>query len=110
MARKRNDPAANGVEGNAVLSESTATIAKKVAADNHPVITRIRTGPGGEKPEWFVSIEGVCIDALMRSRRLRSYKKFCNVMRFRFGVSFAPMSQAKWEAIVDAAIAEGGAA
>ena len=78
------------------------------AAANSPVITSIRRGPGG-KADWLVSIEGVCTDTHIRDRQLRNYRKFCNVIKHRFGVTFDPMPQADWLAIVEAAIAEGGA-
>jgi hypothetical protein len=109
---QRNDPAANGVEGIAVFSENTATIAQIEA----PVITGIRRGPGG-KADWLVSIEGdvcagvrvVCTHVPVSDQRLRSSERFCNVLWHRFGVNFDPMPQADWLAMVEAAIAEGGA-
>ena len=104
---KRNDPAANGVEGTAVFSENTATIAQG-AAGNSPVITSIRRGPGG-KADWLVSIEGICTDTHFRDRKLRNYRKFCNAIKHRYGVTFDPMSQADWSAMVEAAVAKGGA-
>jgi hypothetical protein len=98
-------PAANGVEGTAVFSEDTASIAQTGAAA--PVITRIRRGPGG-KAEWLVSINTVCTDTPMRDRKLRRYRRFCNIIKHRFGITFDPMPQAHWSAIVDAAIAVDG--
>jgi hypothetical protein len=77
--------------------------------DDRPVITSIRRGPGGWA-EWLVSIEGVCTDTPMRDHKLRRYRRFCNAMKYRFGVTFDPMPQAVWSSIVDAAIAKGGAA
>jgi hypothetical protein len=72
-------------------------------------VTRIRRGPGG-KAEWLVSIKGVCDDTPMRDRKLRRHRRFCNIIKHRFGVTFDPMPQAVWLAIVEAAIAaEGGA-
>ena len=106
MARKTNDPAANRVEGIAVFSENTASIAQTRANANSPVITSIRHRPNG-KAEWLVSIKGVCTDTPMRDRQLRRYRRFCNVICYRFGVYFDPMPQADWLAIVEAAI--GGA-
>jgi hypothetical protein len=108
MARTSNDPAANGVEGIAVFSENTASIAQIGAAANSPVITSIRRRPYG-KAEWLVSIKGVCIDSSMRDGKLRNYRKFCNAMKYRFGVTFDPMPQVDWSVIVEAAIGKGGA-
>jgi hypothetical protein len=46
----------------------------------------------------------------MRDRSLRRYRRFCNTIEHRFGVSFAPMLQSDWAALVETAIAaEGGA-
>lgn len=102
-------PAANGVEGMAIFSENTADIPQTVAATNSPVITSIRGGPGG-KADWLVSISGVCTDTPIRDPKLRNYRKFCNAIKYRFCVTFDPMSRADWLAIVEAAIAaEGGA-
>jgi|SRR3954454_10464918 hypothetical protein len=108
MARKYNDPAANGAEGIAVFSENTS-IAQTVAAAYSPAITSIRRGPGGWA-EWLVSIEGICIDTPMRDRKLRRYRSFCNAFKHRFGVTFDPMPQGDWAAIVEAAIAAEGSA
>jgi len=105
---KRNDPSASGVEGTAVFSENTARVAQIGAAANSPVITSIRRGPGG-KADWLVSIEGVCTDTHFRDPKLRQYRKFCNAIKHRFGVNFDPISQDNWLAIVERAIAEGGA-
>jgi hypothetical protein len=109
-------PAANGVEGIAVFSENTATIAQTVAAANSFAITSIRRGPGGWA-EWLVSIKGdcadlqvVCTDVPVSDQRLRRSKRFCNVLWHRCGVNFDPMPQAEWSAIVEAAIAKVGAA
>ena len=104
---KRNDPAANGVEGTAVFSENTATIAQIGAAANSPVITSIRRGPGGKAD--LVSIKGVCTDTHFRDRKLRNYRKFCNAIRHRFGVTFDPIPRNDWLAIVESGdSAEGG--
>jgi len=73
---------------------------------NSPVIASIRRGPGG-KVDWLVSIEGICVDAPMRDRSLRRYRRFCNAIQHRFGVTFDPMPQADWATIVEAAIAAG---
>lgn len=108
MKRKGKGSAANAVEGNAVCSENAKTKAQTGAAANSPKITEIRRGPGG-KADWLVSIMGVCTDAPVRDRRLVSYRKFRNVIKFRFGVHFDPMPQAVWLATVEAAIAKGGA-
>jgi hypothetical protein len=105
---QRNDPAANGIEGIAVFSENTATIAQIEATANNPVITGIRRGPGG-KAHWLVSIGDVCTDTPFRDQKLRRYCRFCNAIKHRFGVTFDPMLQADWLAMVEAAIAEGGA-
>jgi hypothetical protein len=75
---------------------------------NSPVIASIRRGPGG-KVDWLVSIEGICTNTPMRDHKLRRYRRFCNAIKYRFGVAFDPMPQADWLAMVDAAIAEGGA-
>jgi hypothetical protein len=76
---------------------------------NSPVITSIRRGPGG-KADWLVSIESVCTDTHFRDPKLRNFHKFCNAIKHRFGVTFDPMPQNDWLAIVEAAIAaEGGA-
>ncbi len=72
------------------------------------MVTGIRRGAGGNA-DWLVSIEGVCTETPFRDRKLRNYKKFCNAIKFRFGVTFDPMAQALWAAIVEAAIAKGGA-
>jgi hypothetical protein len=104
---QRNDPAANGVEGIAVFSKNAASIAQIGAAANSPV-TSIRRGPGG-KADWLVSIEGICIDTPMRDRKLRRYRRFCNAVKHRFGVTFDPMPQAGWSSMVEAAIVKGGA-
>jgi hypothetical protein len=74
----------------------------------HPKIADIKRGPGGWS-EWLVSIEGVCTDAPIRDKRLISYRKFRNVIKFRFGIYFDPMPQAVWLASVVAAITKGSA-
>lgn len=74
----------------------------------HPKITAIRRGPGG-KAEWLLTLDGVCSEAPMRDRRLRSYKRFCNVIKFRFGIEFGAMPQADWDALLERARREGGA-
>ena len=107
--KKRNDPAANWVEGIAVFSENTATIAQIEATANRPVVTSIRQGPGG-KADWLVSIEGVCTNTPFRDPKLRNYHKFCNAIKHRFGVTFDTMSRGDWLAIVEAAIAAKGGA
>ena len=56
-----------------------------------------------------MSIVGICTDTHFRDRKLRRYRRFCNVISYRFGVTFDPMPQADWLAIVEAAIAKGGA-
>lgn len=109
MAHKhRIGPAGDGAEGIAVFSGSTASIAQARAAANRPVITSIRRGAGG-RADWLVSIKGVCVETPMRDRKLRRYRRFCNIIKHRFGVTFDPMPQAAWAAIVEAAIAKGGA-
>ena len=100
---------AGGTKGIAVFSENTATAAQIEAIANSPVITSIRRGPGGNA-DWLVSIEGVCTDTHFRDPKLRRYRRFCNAIKHRFGVTFDPMPQADWLAMVEAAIAEGGAA
>ncbi|WP_456763398.1 hypothetical protein [Bradyrhizobium sp. USDA 4463] len=58
-----------------------------------------------------MSIKGVCTDTPMRDRKLRRYRRFCNIIKHRYGVTFDPMMpQPEWLAVVEAAIAEGGAA
>jgi len=108
MVHKKRNPAAGstsaGAKGNVVFPD-IANLAQTVAAANSPVIT-VRRGPGG-KAEWLVSIRGVCTDTPFRDRKLRRHRRFCNAIRCRFGVSFDPMPQADWAAIVEAAI--GGA-
>jgi hypothetical protein len=114
--KKLQVPAANGVEGIAVFSENTATAAQIEATANSAVITSIRRGSGG-KADWIVTIEGgvcagvhvVCTDVPVSDQRLRSSERFCNVLWHRFGVNFDPMPQTDWLAMVEAAIAEGGA-
>ena len=69
-------------------------------AANSPVITSIRRGPGG-KADWLVSIEGVCTDTHFRDPKLRNYRKFCNAIKHRFGVTFDPKPQDDWLAIVE---------
>ncbi|SRR6266849_2987773 len=105
--KKRNGPAANGAEGSAAVLDSTVLLPQNAAAgNNRAVITSLTRGPGG-KADWYVTIDGICVDEPMRDRRLRNYRRFCNVIRFRFGITLAPMSQATWSAIV--ATAKGGA-
>jgi hypothetical protein len=108
MKRKGKDSAAKKVESNTVCSENTEIKAQTGAAANRPIIAEIRRGPGG-KADWLVSILGVCTDAPIRDRRLVSYRKYRNVIKFRFGVHFDPMPQAVWLASVVAAITKGGA-
>ena len=110
MARHiRNDPATNGVEGIAVFSENTASIAQTAAAANSPVITSIRRRAYG-KAAWLVSIKGVCTDMPIRDRKLRRYRRVRAAVKYRFGVTFEPMQQADWSGIVEAAIAAAGGA
>jgi hypothetical protein len=113
MTRRSKRPAAvataGGTKGIAVFPENTAGIAQTVGAANNPVITSIRRGPGG-KADWLVSIEGVCTDTPFRDPKLRNYRKFCNAIKYRFGVTFDTMSRADWLAIVKAAIAAKGGA
>src|SRR3954468_3578740 len=106
MANTKKNPAAVATAdgaGIAVLSKNTAGIAQTVAAANSPVVSSIRRGSGG-KAEWLVSIKGVCTDTPIRDRKLRRYRRFCAAIKHRFGVTFDPMPQAEWLAIVDAAI------
>jgi hypothetical protein len=105
--KKLSLPAANGVQGTALSSENTASKPQIGAAANRPAITNIRRGPGG-KADWLVSIKGVCVDTPMRDRKLRNYRKFCNAIEHRFGITFDPMPQVDWLAMVEAAIAKGG--
>ncbi|MBR1248875.1 hypothetical protein JQ609_18310 [Bradyrhizobium sp. AUGA SZCCT0169] len=93
----------------ALSSENSASTARSVVTTNRPVITSIRRGPGG-KADWLVSIKGVCSDTHFRDQKLRNYQRFCNAIKHRFGITFDPMSQADWGAIVEAPIANGGAA
>jgi hypothetical protein len=89
------------------FQQSDPDKAQTVAAANSPVITSIRRGPGG-KADWLVSIAGVCVDTPMRDRKLRRSRRFRNIIKHRFGVTFDPMPEADWAAIVEAAIAKGG--
>ncbi|WP_369722914.1 hypothetical protein AB8Z38_02305 [Bradyrhizobium sp. LLZ17] len=119
MNQKNEHPAAvataGGARGIAVFSQNT-NIAQTVASANSPSITSIRRGPGGWA-EWVVSIKGdvcaevhvVCTDVPVSDQCLRTSKRFCNVLWYRFGVNFNPMPQSAWSAIVEAAIAKGGA-
>lgn len=120
MAQKNKHPAAvataGGAKGIAVFSKNTASIAQIGATANSYAITSIRRGPGGWA-EWVVSMEGdvcagvhvVCTDVPMSDQRLRTSKRFCKVLWHRLGVNFNPMPQSAWSAIVEAAIAKGGA-
>ncbi|SRR5260221_7255092 len=110
MARKNKNPAAVATAAGAqgILSENGASIARAAADGNMPVLTSLTRGPGG-KAEWLVSIGGVCTDTPMRDRKLRRYRRFCNIIKHRFGVVFDPMPQVDWSVIVEAAIAKGGA-
>jgi hypothetical protein len=110
MANKNRNPAAVATAGGAkgiAVSKNTATIAQTRGKANSPAITSIRRGPGGWA-DWLVSIKGVCTDTPMRDRKLRNYRKFCNAIKYRFGVTFDPMSRADWSSMVEAAIAKGG--
>jgi hypothetical protein len=106
MAHKKNSPAAVATAARAqdiAVSNNTTIIAQTGGKANSPAITSIRRGPGG-KADWLVSITP------FRDRKLRRYRRFCNAIKHRFGVTFDPMPQAHWAAIVEAAIAaEGGA-
>lgn len=73
-----------------------------------PVITNIRPAGPDSTADWLVSIAGVCVDTPFQDRKLRNYRKFCNAIKHRFGVTFDPMSRADWSAMVEAAIAKGG--
>lgn len=110
LARKKQHPAAAATADGAqdiAVSKNTTTIAQTGGKANSPGITSIRRGPGG-KADWLVSIEGVCTDTPMRDRKLRNYRKFCNAIKHRFGVTFEPMSPAVWSVMVEAAIAKQG--
>lgn len=117
LARKNPSAVATAGGAKGIVVSKNTSIAQTVAYANGPVITSIRRGPGG-KADWLVSIEGdvcadvhvVCTDVPVSDQRLRISKRFCNVLWYRFGVNFDPMPQADWSAIVEAAIAEGGAA
>jgi hypothetical protein len=112
MAQKSKRPAAVAAAGGAkgiAVSKNNAIIAQTGGNANSPAITSIRRGAGG-RAEWLVSIEGVCTDTPMRDRKLRNYRRFCNAIKHRFGVTFDPMPRADWLTIVEAAIAKGGAA
>jgi hypothetical protein len=83
MAHKKRNPAAVAPAGGAkgiAVSKNTASIAQTGGKANSPAITSIRRGPRGWA-EWLVSIRGVC----------------------------TAMPQAAWSAIIEAAIAKGGA-
>jgi hypothetical protein len=92
----RRGSAGNGAQGIAVVS-ATASIAQAAGVT-------VRRGPGGYA-EW--SIEGICTDVPMSDQKLRSYRRFCNVIKHWSGVSLDP--QSAWSAIVEAAIAKCGA-
>ncbi|MET4180696.1 hypothetical protein ABIB94_002796 [Bradyrhizobium sp. JR7.2] len=106
IRRKRNDPAANGVEGNAAVNKNAATIAQNPRAANSPRITNIRRASYGNV-EWLVSIAGVCTDTPIRDRKLRRYRRFCASIKHRFGVVFDPMPQAEWLVIIEAITSNG---
>jgi hypothetical protein len=89
-------------------STNIATDPVEIQARRFPVISGIRRGPGG-KADWLVSIERVCTETPFRDRKLRNYRRFCNAIKYRFGVTFDSMPQADWLVIVEAAIAEAGA-
>ncbi|MBR1216199.1 hypothetical protein [Bradyrhizobium sp. JYMT SZCCT0180] len=74
-----------------------------------PVVTGIRRRSYG-KPAWLVTIEGVCNEEPIRDRKLHRYRRFCAAIEWRFGVTFHPMSQADWLAILEKAIAADGGA
>lgn len=93
-------PAANEVE---YIAETAKTV-----DTNSPIIISIRSGPGGQA-DWFVSVKGVCTDASMRDQQLRKYRRFCNVMKHRFKITFDPMPEGDWAAMVGAAVAKAGA-
>lgn len=85
---------------------STSSVSQTASIANSLSIRR----DAGGKADWLVSIKGVCVDAPMRDRKLRRFRRFCNAIKHRFGVTFDPMPQADWSAIVEVAIAaEGGA-
>lgn len=113
MAQKSKRPAAvataGGAKGIAVLNESAPSLAETATTGNRPEITSLRRGPGGTA-DWLVSIKGVCTDTHFRHRKLRNYRKFCNAIKHRFGITFDPMPQSDWLSIVEAAITEGVAA
>lgn len=94
------EPDVTTVFANTSSVPQTATIANSLS---------VRRGLGG-KPDWLVSIKGICTDTPMRDRKLRRYRRFCNIIKHRFDVTFDPMPQADWLSIVDAAIAAGGGA
>ena len=63
----------------------------------------------GDNPDyWLVTIKGIGTAMPIRDRKLRRYRRFCNAIAYRF-VTFAPMEQAEWKAIVEQAMAESGA-
>ena len=79
---------------------------------NGPFITGIRRGPGGVaslKSDWLVTVNHLHrrTHAGSATAQLQQILR-CVILR-RFGVTFAPMLQDDWSAIVEAAIAEGGA-
>ena len=109
MTRKIKDLVSGGTLGEARESASAEGLGAghhntPAPAPAHPKIIGIRRGPGGWA-EWLVSINGVCTDIPVRDRRLRRYRRFRNVILYRFGIYFDPMPQADWSAMVDAAIA-----
>jgi len=110
MANKKRNPAAVATAGGAKgIAVSKNTSITQTATAANPFITSIRRAPPVGKVDWLVSIAGVCTDTHMRGTKLRSYKKFCNAIKYRFRVSLDPIPQSDWSAIVEAAIAKAGA-
>jgi hypothetical protein len=107
MRPKIKDPAGSGLPSgaeNIIRAERRgASQPSTTGALAHPVINYLRQGPGG-KAEWLVLLAGYDGELPMRDRKLRSYRRFRNVMRFRFGVEYAPMAQTAWSEVLDAAM------
>ena len=110
MANIKRNPAAVATAGGAkgIAVSSNISIALTVALANRPAIASVRRRPYG-KAAWLVSIKGVCTDTPLRDQKLRRYRRFCNAIKHRFGVTFDSMPQSARSVIVEAAIAKGRA-
>jgi hypothetical protein len=109
MSQKKKNPAGgstpDGVDSNAL--EGRSTIAASATADNQPVLKAVRPHPV-KAGYWLATVEGHP-EFTVVDKRLRSLKRFRNVIRHRFGVEYTCESREQWEVIVERAIREGGA-